>query len=196
MEGDATDAADAIAQRDQLARWAKWADEEGTDELPVHFDTYMRPEQVLRLNWLKQWSLPRVLEVGCSWGYVLAHLDLQGIGVDINPHLVTLARFLAPDARFETADATSLPFGDSTFATVVLAEVLEHLDWEDVPIAIAEAKRVGGQVLVTLPNPSHEESGAKSFKHHWLLTPPKQEALNALLGPGVPVGPFLAYRST
>ena len=194
MVSDPARVEEMAKQREQLARYAEWAEAQGTDELPVHLDTYMRPEQVLRLNWLKQWSLPRVLEVGCSWGYVLAHLDPQGVGVDINPHLVTLARFLAPEARFETANATALPFDDATFATVVLAEVLEHLDWEDVPVAITEAKRVGGQVLATIPNPIYGKSGAESFKHRWLLTVPKQEALNALLGPGIPVGPFLAYR--
>jgi 2-polyprenyl-3-methyl-5-hydroxy-6-metoxy-1,4-benzoquinol methylase len=187
---------EARIQREQLARWTKWATEEGTAELPVHLGTYMRPDQVQRIEWLVRQAVAPVLEVGCSWGYVLAHLDPNGVGIDINPRLVELSRILSPEATFETANATTLPFGDGTFKTVVLAEVLEHLPWESVPEAISEAKRVGGgYVLATVPNPSYEASHAESFKHRWLLTPEKQIAMNAMLGPGVPVGPFLCYRA-
>ncbi len=189
------DADEARAQRDQLDRFTRWAREEGTDELPVHIGTYMRPEQVLRLEWLKRWSQGVTLEVGCSWGYVLAYVN-GSVGCDINPKLVELASIMAPERQFDLADARKLPYEDRQFDTVILAETIEHLPWIDgVVAAINEAKRVTErQVLVTIPNPAYEDSGATSFKHHWLATPPKQMELNLMLGPGVPVGPFLCYR--
>ena len=187
---------EARQQRDQLARWTKWARDEGTDELPVHLSTYMREEQRQRLTWLQRWFVPPFLEVGCSWGYIMAHLCPESAGCDINPRLVELAQFLAPERDIRVADARNLPYSVGAFATVVLAEVLEHLSWpDDVLQAIVEAKRVAyRQVLVTIPNPSYQASGALSFKHKWLATPEAQETLNGWLGPGIPVGPFLCYR--
>jgi SAM-dependent methyltransferase len=93
-------------------------------------------------------------------------MDLVGPGVesvlDIGCRDKALATFLPAGTRyvgmdlFPPADVVAnaeepLPFDDNSFHTVVLADVLEHLD--DPHGALDEAMRVGnGAVVVLLPN--------------------------------------------
>lgn len=70
-------------------------------------------------------------------------------GVDINPDALAEAGRQFPDARFEPADAASLPFPDRSFDTVTLSNSLHHLP--DPTRALGEMKRVlrpGGIMLV------------------------------------------------
>ena len=176
----------ADRQRKLLEEHERWVAEEGGQEFPVHLDTYMTPEQRQRIEWIKSVCVGEVLEVGCSWGYLSAQLRAR-VGVDINPHLVDLAKLLAPSREFVCADARSLPFPDGTFRTVVLSEVLEHLPWPaGVEQAIAEARRVihwakpGARIVVTVPSEMAKE--ADSFKHCWINDPAHHAVLMALLG--------------
>ena len=90
-----------------------------------------------------------VLDVGCGEGELARYLPEGGwVGVDTSATL--LAR--APQPRFQ-ADATALPFGDSSFASVALLYVLYHL--QEPAQALAEARRVlraGGLVAVAAPS--------------------------------------------
>ncbi len=170
----------ADKQREVLERHAQWVADEGGMELPVLLDTYAKPAQIARINWLKERAHGTVLDVGCSWGYVLAQVEGHA-GVDINPHLLDMARLLAPQREFTCADARNLPMHAKTFDTVILAETLEHLPWiEGVAQAIGEATRIARKrVLVTVPSPSTSE--AESFKHMWLAGSEEQAALKRLL---------------
>lgn len=170
----------ADQQREILERHAQWVAEEGGMELPVLLDTYRKPDQIARIDWLKERVHGTVLDVGCSWGYVLAQVEGHA-GVDINPHLLDMARLLAPQREFIWADAREVPFKDKAFDTVILAETLEHLPWmEGVALAIGEAVRIARKrVLVTVPSPSTSE--AESFKHMWMAGPEEQSMLKRLL---------------
>jgi SAM-dependent methyltransferase len=90
-----------------------------------------------------------VLDVGCGEGELAQHLPEGGwVGVDSSATL--LAR--APQPSFR-ADATALPFGDSSFASVALLYVLYHV--QEPAGALAEARRVlraGGLVAVAAPS--------------------------------------------
>ena len=164
----------AREQREQLDRYLKWVAEEGGVEGPVRLDTYMRPEQRRRIKWLIDNCTGTILEVGASWGFVLAAVGGQ-TGIDINPANVALAKILAPSRDFYVGDARKLDFPDASFDTVVLAEVLEHLPFEDVPKALAEARRVAGAtILITLPI---DEQHAPSMKHQWTLSAEHQDAI-------------------
>lgn len=178
-------------QQEQLERFLAWEKEQGTLELPVRLDTLLSQENQARIVWLARriWGLPsswgywsydlpyipdittgrRILEVGCNWGYILANVRGQ-VGVDINPALVQLASALSPTREFQVADARSLPFPDRSFDIVMLPEVLEHLPWEDVPLAIKEAQRVGREVFITVPNGDLDSEEAHNFKHRYLMT--------------------------
>ena len=168
-------------QREQLHRFAEWERTQGTEELPVQLDTYQAKEQEVRIQWLRQQVIGTVLEVGCNWGYVLAAVKGQA-GVEINPYLVAVARLLARDRQFFIGSALALPVPDASYDTVMLPEVLEHLEWPDVPNAIAEARRVARKrIIITIPDGEEETVEATSFKHRWLCTRDRLDALCALL---------------
>jgi arsenite methyltransferase len=102
----------------------------------------------------------RVLDIGSGPGFLAAEMaeelgsDGRVDGVDPSESMVAIARRRersrgAAPAEFHLADALALPFGDSTFDAAVSTQVLEYV--EDVPAALAEARRVlrpGGRLLV------------------------------------------------
>ena len=157
-------------QRQQLQRFLDWKEAEGDCEGPVHLDTYLQPAQQRRIQWLKENSLGSILEVGCNWGYVLACVGGHA-GVDIRPELVALASALAPERDFRVADAFDLPFPLDSFDTVLLTEVMEHLDPVRVTEAVKQALHVARRrVLITLPDGEEDSAEATCFKHRWLPT--------------------------
>lgn len=97
---------------------------------------------------------PRVLDVGCGSGAMLAHLTRAvgaATGVDANPRAVEHAqsRGVGP---VSVARVERLPFSDDAFDLVTCLDVLEHL--EDDDRALAELRRVTaphGLLLVTVP---------------------------------------------
>lgn len=83
-----------------------------------------------------------VLDIGCRKGELREHLPEEGhyVGLD-----------LAPPADVIASAEDPLPFDDASFESVVLADVLEHLN--DPHRALDEAMRVGRRsVVVLLPN--------------------------------------------
>ena len=88
----------------------------------------------------------RILEIGTGNGTVAAVLRARGFDlttVDIDPQL-------NPDV---VADIRKLPFAAGEFDTVLVAEVLEHIPWDDVPIAVGEVARVAARGVVgSVPN--------------------------------------------
>ena len=99
-----------------------------------------------------------VLDVGGGSGTFSNVLSARGFDVtstDITEEALAVLRARVA-GTVERADATSLPFEDSSFDAVVLGEVLEHV--EDDAAALAEATRVlrsGGVLAVSVPrNPA------------------------------------------
>lgn len=89
----------------------------------------------------------RILEVGTGTGSGAAAIaqrfpDAELTGVDLAPEMVRRAEERLPQARFEVADAASLPFPDASFDLVVQL---------NVPVYSRELTRVtarGGHVLI------------------------------------------------
>ncbi len=87
------------------------------------------------------------LEIGCGNGLVTKHLAEDYIadvtGIDIDPQQIEMARSSVDgleNLRYLEADATDLPFGESSFDVVFSFGVLHHIkDWLD---ALKEVKRV------------------------------------------------------
>lgn len=168
---------EAKRQREQLQRYLAWVDKEGHIEGPTRIDTMVKPQQVNRMEWLKEHCIGMVLEVGCNFGIVLAWCGGQA-GVDLNPHNIALAKILAPKRNFLVADIRRLPFEDGEFDTVILPDILEHLLWFDVPQALKEASRVAQRkVLITVPDGETDTPEATSFKHTYLATPERVQAM-------------------
>ena len=170
-------AKEAQIQRAQLDKYLKWVHDEGGHEGPVRLDTFMMPKQKDRIYWLSERAEGKILEVGCSWGYVLASLGGH-MGVDISPASVQLARILAPGREFRVGDVRDLSFLEDKYDTVLLAEVLEHIPFDDVSKAIDEARKVcRKKILITVP----VDENAMNVKHVWATTPARIRELEGML---------------
>lgn len=86
----------------------------------------------------------RVLEIGCSTGDLLAALEpSRGVGIDLSPRTVELARARHPHLEFHVGDAErleELELGGETFDYVVMSDVVGYLD--DVWAAFRGLRRV------------------------------------------------------
>jgi len=137
---------------------------------PPHPDgIYDDPLQKERLDWLKKNIEGRILEVGCATGYVLQYVGGH-VGVDINPERLEVARQRGLEVYL--MDATDLKFPDNSFDTVLLPEVLEHLEPEQAVKSLREALRVGRKVLITLPKEWPD------IEHRW---EPTKESVDMLI---------------
>ncbi len=93
-----------------------------------------------------------VLDLGCGLGGYSRALAERGFDVralDVAPDYVERARAIGVDA--DLYDGERIPLEDDSVDTVILLEVVEHLD--DPAGLLHEARRVArGNVLVTTPN--------------------------------------------
>lgn len=98
-----------------------------------------------------------VLNVGCwSGGFetLLKGINCRLIGVDINVQVLRLAKKANPQFDYIEAIVQKLPFPDSTFDTVTMFAVLEHLPRGHEIRAFKEVTRVlkpGGHLILTTP---------------------------------------------
>lgn len=112
-----------------------------------------------RVGWIyrRYWLYPalrshlkgRILDVGCGLGDMLAYLN-DAVGVDINAQAVKWCADRGLNARLMEQDI--LPFATSTFSSVILDNVLEHI--ADPSSLLAEIRRVlrpHGVALVGVP---------------------------------------------
>ncbi len=104
-----------------------------------------------------------VLDVGCATGIYVDHLVQNGYrasGVDFSAPLIADAKKKFK-GEFSVANAYKLPFKDKSFDTVLLLDILEHID--DTR-ALKEAARVAAKrVIIVVPAqnaPELEQSGA------------------------------------
>jgi len=69
----------------------------------------------------------RVLELGCGTGAILDSLKPSyGLGIDLSPEMVAVARQKRPHLRFEVGDIEHLNLADS-FDFAVMVDLVEHL---------------------------------------------------------------------
>ena len=99
----------------------------------------------------------RLLDIGCGGGHLARALGKRGAvvtGIDPDPSAVETAREVAPEARFEVATATRLPFEDGAFEGAVFLNSLHHIASSDMAAALSEAARItrqDGLVVVVEP---------------------------------------------
>ena len=101
-----------------------------------------------------------LLEIGCGEGANLFHLKPGTsaesgltVGLDRSAGKLAFASRAVPAARYACGDGNELPFRDSTFASVVIRDVLHHLP--EPRRTLTEAVRVlrpGGRFALAEPN--------------------------------------------
>jgi SAM-dependent methyltransferase len=125
-----------------------------------YYPTYLAKLKAVRV-WLD--ALPggtTVLDAGCGEGVLVDEFAdrLAIVGVDAN----------YTSDRVRPGSVTALPFPDGAFERALCLDVLEHLTFEEQPVALAELHRIlrpGGELLVSVPNLAHLQS-----RVHFLLT--------------------------
>jgi len=118
---------------------------------PSHFDL----TRARRLRTLLARRPPGpVLDVGCWDGQFITHVvsDQRVIGVDVSASALRRARasgLIPVRAQAEVG----LPFKSKTFATVVAAEIIEHVfDTEALVHELVRLVKPGGWLVITTPN--------------------------------------------
>ncbi len=103
----------------------------------------------------------RVLDVGCSTGYLAALLAARGhdvVGIERDPRAVATARerggFVVVEGS--ASDPATLAQCDGSFDAMLCGDVLEHLgDPGAVLIALRERLDAAGVLIASLPNAVH-----------------------------------------
>jgi SAM-dependent methyltransferase len=125
-----------------------------------YYPTYIAKLDIVR-GWLSR--LPagtRVLDAGCGEGVLVEEFAPRLAIEGLDPNYAS--------DHVRTGSLVDLPYGDATFARAMCLDVLEHLPYDQQPIALAELCRVlepGGELLVSVPNLAHLQS-----RIHFALT--------------------------
>jgi SAM-dependent methyltransferase len=114
---------------------------------------------------LRRLNLGFVLDVGCGVGRNLGHLDGAGVGVDPNTDCVEAAREQGFHAYLPDDFERAAGIEGWRFDSMLLAHVLEHLDFAD-GVALVRSYlrhlRPGGRVVLITP----QEAGYNSDATH------------------------------
>jgi ubiquinone/menaquinone biosynthesis C-methylase UbiE len=79
--------------------------------------------------------------------------DQRIVGVDVSHNALRAAGYRGVRGVRAQVEATHLPFAENSFATVVAAEVIEHVfDTQSVIAELARVLRHGGWLAITTPN--------------------------------------------
>lgn len=116
-----------------------------------------------------------MLDVGCGIGRNLQHLDGWGVGIDMNPHSVELARQNGLTAYTADEFVTSADAIPANYDSLLLAHVLEHMSLEEASELVGAYLpfiRPGGRVVVIVP----QEAGFNSDSTHVNLVGPDEIA--------------------
>ena len=125
---------------------------------PLHPQWLVLRDRIQTRNTVADVAVGTVLDIGCGDRWVESALDsaTQYVALDY-PNTVNMGYAGCPDAF---GDSRRLPFRDECFDTVLLLDVLEHIQHPDS--AMAEVRRVikiGGRIVVQVPflYPLHDE---------------------------------------
>jgi 2-polyprenyl-3-methyl-5-hydroxy-6-metoxy-1,4-benzoquinol methylase len=146
-----------------VVRRAEYAERGDYHRVPdPNWDYY--PTYLAKLASVRAWlrALPpgtRVLDAGCGEGVLVeefaTRLSIEGIDPNYRSE------------RVRSGSLLNLPYSDQTFDRALCLDVLEHLQYDQQPAALAELFRVlrpRGELLVSVPNLAHLQS-----RIHFLL---------------------------
>jgi ubiquinone/menaquinone biosynthesis C-methylase UbiE len=90
----------------------------------------------------------RTLDVACGTGFLTRHLPGEVVALDQSESMVAVAAERMPGVRVVQGDAVPLPFADGEFERVFTSHFYGHLLPGERERFVAEARRVGGQLVV------------------------------------------------
>jgi ubiquinone/menaquinone biosynthesis C-methylase UbiE len=90
----------------------------------------------------------RTLDVGCGTGFLTRHLRGEVTALDQSPRMLEIVAERVPAATLVRSDALELPFADAAFERVFTGHFYGHLEEDDRMRFLAEARRVGGELVV------------------------------------------------
>lgn len=98
----------------------------------------------------------RVLDVGCSSGYLARPLVAAGcsvVGLEVDPDAAAEAREVCEDVLVGDVETMELPFEPGSFDVVLCGDLLEHLrDPGAFLVRMRPLLRADGQLVLTTPN--------------------------------------------
>lgn len=121
----------------------------------------------------------RVLDVACGTGFLTQHLRGDVVALDQSARMVEITAARLPHAQVIQGDIAPLPFDDGAFDRVVTSHFLHHLPPDRRTAFVAEALRVGGELVVVEDVQQAPAHGHATHRHSY--TP---ESLVAELGGG------------
>lgn len=124
------------------------------------------PLNVHKIKLLDHYAKGKILDVACATGRYTNYLGTNAQGIDNQPELIKKAKRAFPKISFNVGDAYDLPFQKNTFDTVILFDILEHLD--DVKV-LKEAMRVGKRFVISVPRKNQAILTKYSLAHHHYL---------------------------
>jgi len=133
---------------------------------------YDEGKQRERIDWLKENVSGSALEIGCAGGFVTSYVNADA-GLDINPWRIKFAKVKHPEKDFIIASAATLPFKSKAFDTVLIPEILEHVQLDYAKKIVAEAKNVAKKILATVPNAdkkNYDKLLVENPEHLWFPT--------------------------
>ena len=93
-----------------------------------------------------------LLEVGCGTGHWSRYFHGLGYsvkGIDVSHEMITVAREISPECRFDVADASDLPFEDGSFDVTASITALEFFPDPGTAVKeMARCTRQGGIMLI------------------------------------------------
>lgn len=118
---------------------------------------------------LRKFIAGRVLDLACGSGVYsdfIHNLGHEVTGVDNQPAFVKKAAKAYPDVSFQIGDANKLKFKADSFDTVVLFDILEHLDDEKTLKAIS---KIGRRLIISVPRENQQTLVDHALSHaHYL----------------------------
>ncbi len=134
-----------------------------------HFDTIAQDyDYFKKKNWFYYKNLKKlykeliaeqstVLEIGCGTGDLIAELNCKkGVGIDISPKMIELARKKHPELTFEACTIEGYK-NSIEFDYIFLADVIEHL--ENIPSTVEALSKICSphtKLIFTYANPLWE----------------------------------------
>lgn len=120
-----------------------------------------------RLKAILEYANQNIIDVGCGSGAYVRYLkdkfNIRGIDHEV------FESWASDESLFDTGSILKLPYKDNTFETVLLFEVLEHIN--DPMHAIMELYRVTSKnIIITVPNCSITDGMKESglIYNHWI----------------------------